>query len=99
MTRWTQLMGALALASCAAQGSVDDTASTGSKWSSATVSPGTYTLVRAGSGKCLDGGGGAALSQMSCQGGSNQLFRVESVSGGIRLVNPATGKCVDVSSS
>jgi Ricin-type beta-trefoil lectin domain len=94
MARPILFVSALVLA-CAAQGSIDQTAATGSKWSTTTVSQGTYTMVRAGSGKCLDING-TTIAQWSCQGGSDQVFRVENVSGGIRLVNPATSKCVDV---
>jgi hypothetical protein len=37
MAKWTHFLGAFVLASCAAQGSVDQTPSTSSKWTSATA--------------------------------------------------------------
>jgi chitinase len=66
------------------------------------VSPGTYTLVRAGSGKCLDvyaagSADGTNIQQYSCNGTGAQSFRVEDQGGGTyRVVNVPTGKCVDV---
>jgi hypothetical protein len=63
---------------------------------------GTYTLVRAGSGKCLDvQGAGSAnftrIQQYSCNGTGAQLFRVDDIGGGnVRLVNPESNKCVDI---
>src|SRR5438067_9415996 len=90
---------AAALTAVGCAGSVDD--------GQFTVAPdavavgGTYTLTRAGSGKCLDvsGAGSAAgtnIQQWSCNGGAAQTFRVEDAGGGtVRLVNPSSGKCVD----
>ena len=68
------------------------------------VSPGTYTLVRAGSGKCLDvyaagSADGTNIQQYSCNGTGAQSFRVESFAGAYRVVNVPTGKCVDVNAA
>jgi hypothetical protein len=63
----------------------------------------TYTLIRAGSGKCLDVNGaatadGTKIQQWTCNGSVAQQFRVDALSGGnVRLVNPNSGKCVDIS--
>src|SRR5437588_3717561 len=65
----------------------------------------SYTLVRKGSGKCLDIAGGASadgtgVQQSSCTGGAGQTFRVDDLGGGnVRLVNPSSNKCVDVNGS
>jgi len=62
----------------------------------------TYTLVRDGSGKCLDVNGagtadGTNIQQWTCNGTGAQSFRVDSLgSGQVRLVNPSSGKCVDL---
>jgi beta-glucanase (GH16 family) len=85
-------------------GAVDDDTSTRDAPSSLSL-VGTYTLVRAGSGKCLDvqGGGNADLTniqQWSCNGSGAQLFRFEDIGGGnVRLVNPQSGKCVDINAA
>jgi predicted chitinase len=66
------------------------------------LSPGTDTLVRAGSGKCLDvaaagSGDGTNIQQYACNGTGAQSFRAEDAGGGtFRIVNVPTGKCVDV---
>src|SRR5258705_6258233 len=66
------------------------------------VSPGTYTLVRAGSGKCLDvyaagSADGTNIQQYSCNGTGAQSSGVEDQGGGAyRVVSVPTGKCVDV---
>jgi beta-glucanase (GH16 family) len=91
-------LGAVVLAiGCA--GAVDD----GPNEAPAALSLGaTYSLVRAGSGKCLDvQSGGIAdrtnIQQWSCNGTGAQLFRAEDAGGGnVRLVNPQSGKCVDL---
>jgi hypothetical protein len=57
-----------------------------------------YSLVRDGSGKCMDVGGwgtsdGTNIIQWSCHGGQNQRFRVESLNGGaVRLVDSNSGR-------
>jgi chitinase len=62
----------------------------------------TYTLVRRGSGKCLDiAGGGTAdgtnIQQLTCNNTGEQRLRIDALSGGnVRLVNPASNKCVDI---
>ena len=68
------------------------------------ISPGTYTLVRAGSGKCLDvnaagSADGTNIQQYGCNGTGAQSFRVESFGGAYRVVNTPTGKCVDVNAA
>ena len=68
-------------------------------------SPSTsYTLVNRNSGKCLDVNGGstadgANVQQWTCNGGTNQRWRVEDAGGGYsRLVNVKSGKVLDVAS-
>ncbi|MEU6305085.1 family 43 glycosylhydrolase [Streptomyces chartreusis] len=65
------------------------------------ATPTAYTLVNRNSGKCLDvdGGGtadGVDIFQWTCNGGSNQKWRVEDLGDDTnRLVNVATGKVMD----
>src|SRR5690349_5298939 len=64
-----------------------------------------YSLVRDGSGKCMDVGGwgtsdGTNIIQWSCHGGANQRFRIDSLGGAVvRLVDSNSGKCVDVAAA
>jgi hypothetical protein len=61
---------------------------------------GTYTLVRRGSGKCLDDTGngsadGTRMQQWTCSGGAAQSFTVgDAGNGAVKLVHG--GKCLDV---
>jgi uncharacterized membrane protein len=68
---------------------------------------GTYEVVSAWSGKCLDvrgqaTGNGSAVDQWTCNGGANQRWRVVQVgtSGGnvpiLELIGVGSGKCLDV---
>ncbi|WP_185843805.1 family 43 glycosylhydrolase [Streptomyces sp. WAC 05379] len=65
------------------------------------ATPTAYTLVNRNSGKCLDvdGGGtadGTDIFQWTCNGGTNQKWRVEDLGDDTnRLVNVATGKVMD----
>src|SRR6478735_4261592 len=65
----------------------------------------SYSLVRDGSGKCMDVGGwgtgdGANIIQWSCHFGPNQKFRVDSLGGAVvRLVDNNSNKCVDVAAA
>ncbi|MFF8392718.1 family 43 glycosylhydrolase [Streptomyces sp. NPDC016172] len=65
------------------------------------ATPAAYTLVNRNSGKCLDvAGGGTAdgtnVFQWTCNGGTNQKWRVEDLGDDTsRLVNAATGKVLD----
>ncbi|MFI1335282.1 RICIN domain-containing protein [Streptomyces sp. NPDC020845] len=68
---------------------------------------GTYTVVNALSGKCLDVSGasmadGAAVGQYTCSGQPNQMFTLSPVTAlgnghDHQLVAVHSGKCVDVS--
>ncbi|MFK4102134.1 family 43 glycosylhydrolase [Streptomyces sp. NPDC019531] len=66
------------------------------------ATPTSYTLVNRNSGKCLDVNGGstadgANIFQWTCNGGSNQKWRIEDLGDDTnRLVNVATGKVADV---
>jgi beta-glucanase (GH16 family) len=60
-----------------------------------------YSLVRQGSGKCMDVGGwgtnnGTQILQWSCHGGANQQFRVVNVGDHVQLVDSHSGRCLDV---
>ncbi|MGW4644148.1 pectate lyase [Sphaerisporangium sp. NPDC004334] len=60
---------------------------------------GSYTLVNAGSGLCLDAPGGSdgtQLVQSSCSGGGNQVWTLASASGGVTLKAGGSGKCAGV---
>jgi pectate lyase len=62
---------------------------------------GTFNLVNAGSGLCLDVPGGSTsdgtqLIQYGCNGGANQSWTVTSVSGGVTLKAGSSGKCAGV---
>src|SRR5438445_8815767 len=61
------------------------------------------TIVRAGSGKCLDAAGGsdgANVRQWSCNGSGAQTFRSEDAgSGQVHLVHASSGECVDIDSA
>ncbi|MFC4534534.1 pectate lyase [Sphaerisporangium dianthi] len=60
---------------------------------------GSYTLVNAGSGLCLDAPGssdGTQLVQSSCNGGGNQVWTLTSSGGGVTLRAGSTGKCAGV---
>ncbi|MFC5213335.1 family 43 glycosylhydrolase [Streptomyces coerulescens] len=65
------------------------------------ATPTAYTLVNRNSGKCLDVNGGNAADgtnvlQWTCNGGTNQKWRVEDLGDDTnRLVNVATGKVMD----
>ncbi|MGI5459104.1 family 43 glycosylhydrolase [Streptomyces sp. CA-249302] len=65
------------------------------------ATPTSYTLVNRNSGKCLDVDGGstadgANVFQWTCNGGSNQKWKVEDLADDTnRLVNVATGKVLD----
>lgn len=65
------------------------------------ATPAAYTLVNRNSGTCLDvdGGGtadGTDIFQWTCNGGTNQKWRVEDLGDDTnRLVNVATGKVMD----
>jgi len=64
-----------------------------------------YMVMRQGSNKCLDVSGlgtadGTNVVQWSCNGGANQLVRVEDLGGGaVRLVDESSQKCIDVDHS
>lgn len=66
------------------------------------ATPTSYTLVNRNSGKCLDVSGagtadGTNIFQWTCNGGTNQKWRVEDLGDDTnRLVNVATGKVMDV---
>jgi hypothetical protein len=67
----------------------------------AAVGAGTYTLVNAGSGLCLDLRGsstatGVQLDQSTCNGGTNQKWTLASVSGGFTVRSASSGLCVGV---
>jgi len=59
-----------------------------------------YSFVRDRSGKCIDVGGrgtadGTGIIQLSCHGGANQKFRIDSLGGSVvRLVDTNSGKCM-----
>src|SRR5215475_6806332 len=62
---------------------------------------GTYTLVNAGSGLCLDLPGsstasGVQFDQSTCNGGSNQKWTLASVSGGFTIKSVSSGLCAGV---
>ncbi|WDV49259.1 RICIN domain-containing protein [Streptomyces coeruleorubidus] len=63
------------------------------------------TMKARHSGKCVDVAGsstadGAAVQQLSCQGGDNQQWRLRSVGEGYyQIVAQHSGKCLDVSSA
>jgi hypothetical protein len=84
---------------------VDEDASTESEAASVTVPSQPTTLVRKGSGKCLDVNAGAntngtKIQQWGCNGGGAQTFTLEDRGGGnYRLRNPGSDKCLDVKSS
>ncbi|RDG36152.1 family 43 glycosylhydrolase [Streptomyces corynorhini] len=65
------------------------------------ATPTGYTLVNRDSGKCLEVEGGSAADgahviQWSCDGGTNQRWRVEDLGNDTsRLVNAASGKVLD----
>jgi chitinase len=97
-----RLVCLLALTSCElGSGEIEDPALDGEGVPQA-ATPGTYTLVRAGSGKCLDvNAGGSAdgtnIQQWGCNGTGAQSFRVEDLGGATyRVVNTSSNKCVDV---
>jgi len=66
------------------------------------ATPTSYALVNRNSGKCLDVNGGstadgANIFQWTCNGGSNQKWKVEDLGDDTsRLVNVATGKVADI---
>lgn len=66
------------------------------------ATPTSYTLVNRNSGKCLDVNGsstadGADILQWTCNGGSNQKWKIEDLGDDTsRLVNVATGKVADI---
>ncbi|WP_158839643.1 family 43 glycosylhydrolase [Saccharothrix deserti] len=66
------------------------------------ATPTAYRIVNRNSGKCLDvasgsSADGANVFQWTCNGGTNQLWRVEDVGGDTnRLVSVASGKVLDV---
>ncbi|GGL06871.1 rhamnogalacturonan lyase family protein [Planomonospora parontospora] len=62
---------------------------------------GSYTLVNAASGLCLDVSGqstadGAQLVQSGCDGATAQTWELSAVSGGWRLTAAHSGKCVGI---
>ena len=65
------------------------------------ATPTSYTLVNRNSGKCLDVNGGDSadgtnIFQWTCNGGTNQKWKVEDLGDDTnRLVNVATGKVMD----
>lgn len=68
----------------------------------AASTPSAYTIVNRNSGKCLEVAGGstadgANIQQWTCNGGSNQRWRLEDQADDTsRLVNVGTGKVADV---
>jgi lysophospholipase L1-like esterase len=70
--------------------------------SSAALGNGTYVFQSGvSSSRCMDVAGGSSadrtnIRNWTCNFSLAQKYRVESVSGGVRLVNVASNKCVDV---
>lgn len=68
------------------------------------VAPGTYRLVNAHSGQCLDVQAdsrepGAAILQWGCNGGGNQSFRVTASDQGVKVTGLNSGLCLGVALS
>ncbi|GAA0399942.1 hypothetical protein Acor_22440 [Acrocarpospora corrugata] len=68
---------------------------------SAAPAPGTYTLVNANSGQCLDVPGsstadGVQLVQFTCNNGANQRFGLTAQGSGHRLTAAISGRCLGV---
>ncbi|GIH24237.1 hypothetical protein Aph01nite_25470 [Acrocarpospora phusangensis] len=68
---------------------------------SAAPSPGTYTLVNANSGQCLDVPGGntadgVQLVQYTCNNGTPQRFGLTAQGSGYRLTAAVSGRCLGV---
>lgn len=68
---------------------------------SAAPAPGSYTLINGASGLCADvpaksTADGVQLIQYACNGGTNQIWTITSVSGGYRLTAAHSGKCMGV---
>src|SRR4051794_14694281 len=93
--------GSLALIGIAAcSGTIDD----GSVASRQALAAATYTFgTLVSPGKCLDiNGGGSAdgsnVQEWTCNGTGAQAWRVDDLGEGVaRLVNPQSGKCLDIS--
>ncbi|WP_308170069.1 RICIN domain-containing protein [Acrocarpospora catenulata] len=67
----------------------------------AAPSPGTYTLVNAGSGQCLDVPSGSTadgvqLIQYTCNNNTNQRFTLSAQGSGYRLTAAVSGRCLGV---
>ncbi|GII05440.1 pectate lyase [Planobispora takensis] len=78
------------------------TAGTATASAAAAPAAGSYVLVNAASGLCLDVSGkstadGAALVQNTCNGATSQTWRLSDVSGGRRLTAAHSGKCAGIS--
>jgi hypothetical protein len=72
-----------------------------SRWDVVSIGGDVYQLRASHSGKCLNVSGGstadgAKLIQWRCEGGNNERFHVEPVSGGFRLRAVHSGKCTDL---
>src|SRR5215468_5318953 len=68
---------------------------------SAAPGAGTYTVINAGSGLCLDLPGsstasGVQLDQVGCNNANNQKWTLASVSGGFTIRSVSSGLCVGV---
>ena len=89
---------ALALAGCV----VDEDPATETGAAELVIPTEPTTLVRHGSGKCLDvyaagNANGTRINQWTCNGTPAQVFTLEDRGGGtFRFRNPSSGKCLDV---
>jgi hypothetical protein len=92
------------LSTAACLGSMDDEQSSSAS-SSSKLSADSMTLVRKGSGKCLDVNGagktdGTKIQQWTCNGTAAQDWVLDDRGGGVfRLLNPNSGKCAALASS
>ncbi|MBG0817849.1 pectate lyase [Planomonospora sp. ID82291] len=77
------------------------TTTTATASAAAAPAAGSYTLVNAASGLCLDvkaksTADGAQLVQYACNGGANQTWKLSDTTGGQRLTAAHSGKCATI---